>query len=214
MGRETIVLDPGHGGADHGVRGAEGTSEKTVTLILARMLANELEDRYRVILTRTDDEGLDIHPRTAAANHLRADLFVSIHAGGKAAPHTGGAALFYFERKSATASAADAPPSLPSSDEPSQTLWRKVQHPHQSASRFLARLVGYRLSELTGSAESRIYGAPIAVLQGADMPAILIEISGPMHPVQEKKLQDTSILSDFAKGVAQGISDFFSKKRK
>ncbi|RLC07653.1 MAG: hypothetical protein DRI57_25555, partial [Deltaproteobacteria bacterium] len=33
MGSETIVLDPGHGGADHGVRGADGTSEKTVTLI-------------------------------------------------------------------------------------------------------------------------------------------------------------------------------------
>ncbi|OQY57550.1 MAG: hypothetical protein B6245_16425, partial [Desulfobacteraceae bacterium 4572_88] len=204
----------GHGGADHGVRGADGTSEKTVTLILARMLANELEDSYRVILTRTDDEGLDIHLRTAAANHLRADLFVSIHAGGKAAPHTGGAALFYFERKSATASADDASPSLPSSDQPSQTLWRKVQHPHQSASRFLARLVGYRLAEIAEAAESRIYGAPIAVLQGADMPAILIEISGPMHPVQEKKLQDTSILSDFTKGIAQGISDFFSKKRK
>ena len=36
MVRETIAIDPGHGGADEGVKGAAGTKEKDLTLAIAR----------------------------------------------------------------------------------------------------------------------------------------------------------------------------------
>ena len=48
----TVVLDPGHGGLDAGVKGPEGVLEKTVTLTLAQMVAAVLEMRYANVHTR------------------------------------------------------------------------------------------------------------------------------------------------------------------
>src|SRR5204862_121238 len=41
----TITIDPGHGGEDEGVRGAEGTREKDLALSVARRLKAALEGR-------------------------------------------------------------------------------------------------------------------------------------------------------------------------
>ena len=79
--RRIIVLDPGHGGRESGARGADGTAEKSVTLELARLIAAELQRDYKVTLTRTDDYHVDLDNRTALANHLKADVFVSLHTG-------------------------------------------------------------------------------------------------------------------------------------
>src|SRR6185503_21237 len=55
-GVQTVVLDPGHGGDDAGVRRAGGTLEKQVTLDVARRVQTVLEARMgvRVVLTRDD----------------------------------------------------------------------------------------------------------------------------------------------------------------
>jgi len=98
--KKIIVIDPGHGGYDNGAQGPDGTFEKNVTLTLARIIAEELGNTYRVILTRTDDYLLDIPARTAAANHLEADLFISIHAGGSFLHQASGMSLYYFKETS------------------------------------------------------------------------------------------------------------------
>jgi N-acetylmuramoyl-L-alanine amidase len=78
----TIVLDPGHGGTEDGVRGASGTVEKDVTLGVARKLKAMLEGRLgvRVMLTRDGDSSVTLDDRAALANNNKADVFVSIHA--------------------------------------------------------------------------------------------------------------------------------------
>ena len=50
----TIVIDPGHGGDDSGVKGAGGALEKDVALAVARRLKGAIEGRLgmRVLLTR------------------------------------------------------------------------------------------------------------------------------------------------------------------
>ena len=40
---KTIIIDPGHGGADEGSRGPSGSAEKQVTLAVARRLKAALE---------------------------------------------------------------------------------------------------------------------------------------------------------------------------
>jgi N-acetylmuramoyl-L-alanine amidase len=49
------------------------------------------------------------------------------------------------------------------------------------------------------------------VLEGADMPAILIEIGYITNPVDEKSLLDMDVLSKIAKAMRNGIDDFFEK---
>ena len=101
--KKTIAIDPGHGGYDKGARGPDGTFEKTVTMELARVLALELEKTYNVILTRTDDYWIDILKRTAMANHLNADMFISIHTGGSFLHQASGISLYYYEKSSTSA---------------------------------------------------------------------------------------------------------------
>jgi N-acetylmuramoyl-L-alanine amidase len=78
-----IVLDPGHGGQDEGTGFQDGgrrVTEKEVTLGIAIRAARELRARgYTVNLTRYDDREMPLKERTAIANRLKADLFISIH---------------------------------------------------------------------------------------------------------------------------------------
>lgn len=79
----TVVIDPGHGGEDTGTafgRGARKIYEKNVTLALARRTAADLRAQgFTVYLTRDVDRELPLASRTAFANRVHADLFLSIH---------------------------------------------------------------------------------------------------------------------------------------
>jgi len=78
-----VVIDPGHGGADHGAIYRNGTypiSEKNVTLMIARQVATSLRAQgVDVTLTRRDDRDLALGKRTELANRMNADVFLSIH---------------------------------------------------------------------------------------------------------------------------------------
>src|SRR4051812_29414501 len=93
----TIVIDPGHGGDDEGVKGPAGTKEKDLTLTLARRVKAAIESRLgiRVLLTRDDDRRVPIDDRTAMANNNKSDLFISLHANAsfRPAPARGAAHL-------------------------------------------------------------------------------------------------------------------------
>src|SRR6185503_1171373 len=75
---QTMVIDPGHGGDDAGVRGPKGALEKQVTLEVARRLKSLIETRLgvRVILTREEDRAVSPDGRDAIANNNKADLFL------------------------------------------------------------------------------------------------------------------------------------------
>ncbi len=71
-----VVLDPGHGGEEHGTRGPRGTLEKDVNLRVARVLAQRLRSLgLSVVLTREGDEGRSLEERVA----VEGDLWISIH---------------------------------------------------------------------------------------------------------------------------------------
>ena len=77
-----VVLDPGHGGSNAGAKGAvPSLHEKQLTLAIATQVAAKLRDHgISVELTRTDDRTLTLRQRVEHADHVNADLFVSIHA--------------------------------------------------------------------------------------------------------------------------------------
>lgn len=71
-----VVLDPGHGGKDHGT----SRLEKVHALDVAARAKKILEAAgFKVVLTRTTDVYLTLAERPALAQANKADLFVSIH---------------------------------------------------------------------------------------------------------------------------------------
>jgi len=95
--KKTIVIDPGHGGNDTGTKGPDGTSEKSITLILARIIESELKTKYITKLTRKDDYWLDIYSRASTANNASGDLFISIHTGGSFLHKDSGMTVYYYK---------------------------------------------------------------------------------------------------------------------
>ncbi len=70
-----------------------------------------------------------------------------------------------------------------------------------------------RINEQRIFTKSDIQDAQFMILEGADMPAVCLEIGYITNPAEEKLLSDISILSNIAKGIRNGIDDFFEKDR-
>ena len=101
---KTIVIDAGHGGKDPGAASSRGGNEKGINLEVAQQIAQVLRDKgYRVIMTRNNDEFIELEERAAIANRSHADIFVSIHADSSAKSNTNGFTV-YVERSSSRAS--------------------------------------------------------------------------------------------------------------
>ena len=76
----TVVLDPGHGGAETGAMSPHGLRESDLNLALARNVRDALSRRgYRVVMTRDADVTVPLYDRPKVAHAQGADAFVSIH---------------------------------------------------------------------------------------------------------------------------------------
>ncbi|MEJ2170363.1 MAG: N-acetylmuramoyl-L-alanine amidase [Desulfobacterales bacterium] len=210
--KSLIVLDPGHGGDEIGARGPEGTLEKGVTLQLANILAAQLQPNYRTVLSRTDDYEMSLDNRTATANTLKADLFISIHTGGSSVHSTSGATIYHYQSFSEETRSRTAELSQPAESTDAPILWNQVQNHYIEKSRILAGLINAQLSSTGTVKESRVAGAPLAVLEGANMPAILIEVGYLTNPAEEKNLRDEQFLTDLAQAIRRGIDEYFEKE--
>jgi N-acetylmuramoyl-L-alanine amidase len=159
--RKTVVIDPGHGGFSLGAVSPSGLAEKDLVLRFSRTLAGILQEDYAVVLTRTDDISLSLEERTAMANANRADLFISVHAR-TGAPWDASPTAFFHQS-----------PPTPDREAPPRG-WDAAQVPHLAESKAAADLFCRALSPGDPSGDCAA-GAPLAVLSGAAMPAVLLE---------------------------------------
>ncbi len=81
MPPRTIVIDPGHGGQNHGTRSVvPGLLEKDLTLDWALRMEPLLKRQgWNVVLTRRDDRDMSLPERVEVADRCQADLFLSLH---------------------------------------------------------------------------------------------------------------------------------------
>ena len=106
--KRTVVLDSGHGGFDPGKESSDGILEKHINLAIAEQLKELLEkEGIRVVMTRTDDNGLytesdsnkkiaDMKKRCAIIDAAKADIVVSIHQNSYEDSRVKGPQVFYY----------------------------------------------------------------------------------------------------------------------
>jgi N-acetylmuramoyl-L-alanine amidase len=98
----TVVIDPGHGGFDHGAHAISGLDEKYLTLDVAKRLRPLLKERgYRVVMTRTTDIFIPLGVRTAISNAHPDAAFVSIHCNWAGNRSAYGVESYYYNPRSA-----------------------------------------------------------------------------------------------------------------
>jgi N-acetylmuramoyl-L-alanine amidase len=95
----TVVVDAGHGGSDPGATGPGGLREKDVTLAVALELERRLVGRgFRVVMTRRRDATVSLEERTALAEGVGGDVFVSIHVNAAPRKQANGIETYYLDR--------------------------------------------------------------------------------------------------------------------
>lgn len=107
-GKQTVVIDVGHGGDDPGKVGIGGVLEKELNLEIAKKLQKCLEkEGIYVVLTREKDEGLyqtgaankkvqDMQNRCKLIEEINPDCTVSIHQNSYTDSAVCGPQVFYF----------------------------------------------------------------------------------------------------------------------
>jgi N-acetylmuramoyl-L-alanine amidase len=214
-----IVVDPGHGGHDPGAQGVGGTREKDVVLQIALRLAHRLKDELGldVVLTRSTDVFLELQERTAIANKVGADLFVSIHANASLNRNSSGIETYYLNlaktEKVAQLAAKENGTSLEKVSLLQAVLFDLMANYKLNDSAQLAdevqKAVYHKVSaRYTGVKNLGVKQGPFYVLVGATMPSILVETAFVSNVREEARLNDTDYQECTAEGIFDGIREY------
>jgi N-acetylmuramoyl-L-alanine amidase len=217
-----IVLDPGHGGHDTGALGPSGLAEKDVVLDVTRRVARMVEDKLgiKVAMTRTEDAFIALRERTAYANKLKADLFVSIHANAHPRAVSQGVETFFLSSEATDNEARqlaaiengvvqlESPAARQKADVLKTILWDLAQSEFQQESSALAETVQDSMSRALGLVNRGVKQAGFHVLGGAAMPAILIEIGFLTNPKEERRLASAEHRAAAARAIYAGLAEY------
>lgn len=231
-----VVIDPGHGGVDYGAVYQEGParfSEKELTLQLSQQISVELKALgIESSLTRSFDHEVALPKRTATANQLKADVFISIHLNSTKGESGSGVETYILNNTTDASSRRLAElensglkvisPSLaaPGSNPEVALILKDLRLDGNLAdSKRLACLIQSEVLEATtphGIESKRNRGIKQAlfyVLLGADMPSVLVEAGFLNHPKDRAYLSSYWGRKTMAKSVAHAV-DLYRKKRK
>ena len=214
-----IVVDAGHGGKDPGAVGKSGTLEKDVTLQLAKALAKELTKQIgcEVILTRSGDVYLPLEERTAIANKVGADLFVSLHANANNNRKAYGIETYYLNfsknDKAAAVAARENGISIKQVSDLELILFDLMANAKINESSRLATVIQEGLvkgisKKYSDVRDLGVRQGPFYVLLGATMPSVLVETAFLSHPREEKRLRSSAYQKTAAKAIAAAIKDY------
>ncbi len=214
-----IVVDPGHGGHDPGAVGARGLQEKDVVLAIGLKLRDLLKEELAldVVMTRSTDIFIPLEERTAIANKVGADLFVSVHAN--AAPNRAAAGIetYYLNLaktdKVAQLAAKENGTSLEKVSVLQAILFDLMANYKLNDSAHLADEVQKFLHKKirTGYGDVKNLGVkqgPFYVLVGASMPSILVETAFLSNATEETRLNDPAYQVMVAEGILDGVRNY------
>ena len=219
LGVRTIVLDPGHGGADPGCIGQSGLEEKTITLDVSLALKKMLVEKagLNVILARESDILVPLERRTVIANQKRADLFISIHVNAHRDRRREGVETFYLNFSPDPAvvelAARENATSTKNMGQMKDIILKIAQNSRVDESRELAARIQKNLlralsADNRGIKDLGVKGAPFWVLIGSEMPSILVEISHLSNPGEEARLKTARYRELAVQGIYDGIMDY------
>jgi N-acetylmuramoyl-L-alanine amidase len=186
---KTIVIDPGHGGAeDLGVVVPDGQLRWTEA-DLSFDIATRLEGRLlaagmRVHLTRgpSPAQPMTGQERAALANSLGADLLISLHLDGQESPAADGVASYHYGTGNGLTS----------------TVGER-----------LANLVQREIVVRTGMRDCRIHSKTWELLRLTRMPAVRVDLGYLTSPVDRERLIDPSFREQIVEAILAAVQRMY-----
>lgn len=196
-----VIIDPGHGGSDTGIRGVNHLLEKNLSLALARELVQVNPQKYSLILTRETDFDPGPEDRAEKANHAKADLYVSLHAGSGFSQNPGPCRVFYKEKNAHE------------NENPTQA-WVLGQSAHIKDSVRLAEHLAKSLAQENTFTAIHTEEADSMILAPLAMPAVLIEFGNLLSPQDAMSLAEKKTQKQLASAIHRGISSYLAEREK
>jgi N-acetylmuramoyl-L-alanine amidase len=228
-GKNTVVIDAGHGGHDPGAVGGR-KREKDLVLQISKRLRKQLIKRgYKVYMTRSDDRFLKLHQRTKIADRKDAMVFISIHANSvpkrKKNRIHGIETYFLSNAKDARSQRIAARENKSVLKGAGSRLSKQVivdsvlNGPKIVESNKLAVSVQSRIMTNVHTMYKNVKSngvkhAGFYVLAGASRPSILIEVGYISHPRERKRLFNSKYQELISKGIAEGIDIYLNNRKK
>lgn len=216
-----IVVDAGHGGHDPGAMNADGTREKDVVLQIALKLAKKIREELGidVVMTRSTDIFIPLEERTAIANKVNADLFISIHANSSLSKSASGIETYYLNlaktEKAARVAARENNTSLDKVNLLQAILFDLMANYKLNDSARLADDVQKNLyrkidKQFGGSKNLGVKQGPFYVLVGATMPSILVETAFISNGTEVERLRNSSYQDATVSGIVEGVKEYIA----
>lgn len=215
----TVVLDPGHGAEDLGVETSDGMNESEIAMDICRRIARTFEARLgiqRVVFTRRKGQNPPIGDRTSIANGAKGDVFVSVHVSHSPLASASGVRVYAMspelrvvelaERRLRPRSFGPVTGEGRVQGDVRLTPWALAQREIIPRSRAL----GVALARELPGGEPRVTELPMAVLAGARMPAVLVEIGHAGNSEDAALLNKGSHRQRIAEAIFRGIVSFTS----
>jgi N-acetylmuramoyl-L-alanine amidase len=215
-----IVIDPGHGGFDTGAKGPHGLLEKDLCLDVALRLGRLIQENIpgaEVVYTRKDDSHVPLEERTAIANGADADLFISIHANSSDISEVRGVETYYLSlatsKEAKEVAIRENALSQESLHDLPELIKKITSNEKIAESKLLALEIQDTLSQRLQLVSRRernrgVKQAPFIVLTGANMPAVLSEISFVSNASDESLLLEGGQRQRIADGLYRGIAAY------
>ena len=199
MGKRTVYIDAGHGGAETGAV-AFGRAEKDMNLDITRPLADRLRRLgYEVYESRVDDKEIPLGQRELEPNRLMPDIFVSVHHNAMPAALSGKVQgiLSLFHDHSIE----------------EEGFMSMPYHPESKITegKRLAQLLQREMIKMTGARDQGARPQNLHVTRKTDMPAVLVELGFMDNAEEFKKLNQAAYQEKLIKGLVQGIQAYFGK---
>ncbi len=214
LGIRKIVIDPGHGGKDPGAIAPNGLKEKDIVLAVSKKLARQLRTKLgcEVVLTRTTDVFIPLEERTAIANTEKGDLFISVHVNSAPSPRLLGVETYVLnltnDEDSMRLAAQENATSASKMSDLQNILADLLNNSKLDESTKLAEHVQTNMAQGLHIKDLGVKQAPFYVLIGAQMPAILSEITFLSNPAEAKRLRQDNYLTTIAEHISAGVNDY------
>lgn len=206
---DTVIIDPGHGGADAGATNSLGRESDYNLKVALRLRDNLKKKGFKVVMTRESDVFLTLQQRVALANRYKNAVFISIHfnsVGSRGRSSARGIETFTLS----PIGVAHYGRSLKSSD------FKEYRGNGQdSANIALATAIHWSSIQMLGRAkitvpDRGIRRARYSVLTGVKHPAVLFEGGFLSHPREKYLIHNPTYQKTLAKAIAGAIA-FYRK---
>jgi N-acetylmuramoyl-L-alanine amidase len=177
-----ILIDAGHGGPqDSGAVSPVGIREKTVALIVSKLVQQELVNRgANVVMTRVEDVDLDLPPRVEMIQKEEPAIAISIHYNALPdngdAINTKGVGAFWF---------------------------------HPQAHSLAMFLHNYLVAKLNRPSYG-VFWNNLAMTRPAVAPSVLMELGFMINPEEFEWIVNPTEQKKLAEAIAQGVTEWFA----